>query len=199
MASRRVQSKETAYRHRKDFLSLEAQLLVDDRELKAVRYQRLPTIAFNGYYGVLGETTGLYHGVFTAGGSVKFPIFREAAQRGEQDQVSAQLTALHQRQSDLRVAIDAQIRASMLDVQSANQLAKVAQSNVALAQQVLSDARDRFSSGVDDNLPVVDAQASLTSADLQLVQALYQFNVAKLNLARNTGVIETRYRTYLNK
>ena len=87
----------------------------------------------------------------------------------------------------------------MLDVQSANQLVKVAQSNVGLAQQVLSDARERFHAGVDDNLPVVDALASLTSAQLQLVQALYQYNVAKLNLARNTGVIETRYRMYLGK
>lgn len=192
-------AKETAYRHRKDFLSLEAQVLVADRELKAVRFQRLPTVAFNGYYGVLGETTGLYHGVFTAEGSLKFPIFREAEQRGQQDEVNAQLTSLRQRVSDLRVAVDAQIRASMLDVQSANQLVKVAQSNVQLAQQVLSDARDRFIAGVDDNLPVVDAQASVTSAQFQLTQALYQYNVAKLNLARNTGVIETRYRTYLNK
>ena len=192
-------AKETAYRHRKDLLSVQAQILVADRELRAVRYQRLPTVAFNGYYGVLGETTGLYHGVFLAEGTLKFPIFREAAQRGEQDQISAQLTALHQRESDLRVAVDAQIRSSMLDVQSANQLAKVAQSNVGLAQQVLSDARERFTAGVDDNLPVVDALASLTSAQFQLVQALYQFNVAKLNLARNTGVIETRYRTYLGK
>lgn len=192
-------AKETAYRHRKDLLSVEAQILVADRELRAVRYQRLPTVAFNGFYGVLGETTGLYHGVFTAEGSLKFPIFREAEQRGQEDQVNAQLTSLHQRESDLRVAVDAQIRASMLDVQSANQLVKVAQSNVNLAQQVLSDARDRFTAGVDDNLPVVDAQASVTSAEFQLTQALYQYNVAKLNLARNTGVIETRYRTYLNK
>lgn len=192
-------AKETAYRHRKDLLSVEAQILVADRELRAVRYQRLPTLAFNGFYGVLGETTGLYHGVFTAQGNLKFPIFREAEQRGQQDQVNAQLTGLHQRESDMRVAIDAQIRASMLDVQSADQLVKVAQSNVGLAQQVLSDARERFTAGVDDNLAVVDAQASVTSAQFQLVQALYQYNVAKLNLARNTGVIETRYRTYLGK
>jgi outer membrane protein TolC len=192
-------AKETAYRHRKDLLSLQAQIQVADRELRAVRYQRLPTLAFNGFYGVLGETTGLYHGVFTAQGSLKFPIFREAEQRGQQDQVNAQLLALHQRESDLRVTVDAQIRASMLDVQSANQLAKVAQSNVQLAQQVLADARDRFTAGVDDNLAVVDAQASVTSAQFQFVRALYQYNVAKLNLARNTGVIETRYRTYLGK
>jgi len=192
-------AKTTAYAHRKDYLSLIAQLDVARRELRAVKYQRLPTVAFNGFYGVLGETEGLYHGVFAATGSVKFPIFNEAQQRGQQDQVDSQIMALQQRLADDRVAIDAQIRSSMLDVDAASQLVKVAQSNVELAKQELSDERDRFTAGVDTNLPVLDAQASVTGADAQLVQALYQFNVAKLNLARNTGVVETRYRAYLGK
>lgn len=192
-------AKDTAYRHRKDYLSIQAQIQVADRELRAVRYQRLPTLAFNGFYGVVGETTGLYHGAFVAEGTLKFPIFREAGQRGEEEQVGAQLTSLRQRESDLRVTVDEQIRASMLDVQASNQLVKVAQSNVKLAQQELSDEQERFKAGVEDNLAVVDAQATVTSAQQQLVQALYQYNVAKLNLARNTGVVETRYRTYLGK
>lgn len=194
-----ARAKATAYLHRKDLLSLQGQIDVTDRELRAVRYQRLPTLAFNGYYGVLGETTGLYHGVFTATGSLKFPIFREAGQRGEQEQVSAQLTALRQQESDLRVTIDAQIRASMLDVQAAKELVKVSQSNVDLSQQELSDERDRFTAGVTDNLAVVDAQARVTQAQAQLVASLFRYNVAKLALARNTGVVESRYRTYLGK
>jgi outer membrane protein TolC len=53
--------------------------------------------------------------------------------------------------------------------------------------------------GVDDNLPLVDAQATLASAQTNLVQSLYQFNVAKLALARAAGVLETQYRAYLGK
>jgi outer membrane protein TolC len=135
--------------------------------------------------------------VFAATGSLKFPIFREAGQRGDTEVITAQLMALRQREVDLRVAIEAQIRSSMLDVNSAHELVKVAQSNVDLAQKELSDERDRFAAGVDDNLPVVDAQASLAGAQAQLVQALYQYNTAKLQLARNTGIVETQYRTYL--
>jgi outer membrane protein TolC len=169
-------AKAIAYTRRKDLLSLEEQIQLTVRELRAAKYQRLPTLAFNGYYGVIGVTNGSYHGDFQAVGTLKFPIFREAGQRGDQ-----------------------QIRASILDVQAADQLVKVAQSSVELAQQVLSDAHDRFSAGVDDNLPVVDAEASVAAAQAQLVQALYQYNVAKLGLARNTGVVETRYRDYLGK
>jgi outer membrane protein TolC len=189
----------TAYAHRKDFLSLQQQLLVATHELRAVKYQRLPVLAFNGYYGVLGQIGGLYHGVFTAQGTLTVPIFREASQRGEEQVVDSQLTSLRQQEASLRVTIDAQIRSSMLDVDAANQLVQVSQSNVTLAQQALSDAHDRFAAGVDDNLPVVDAEATLASAQSQLIQSLYQYNVAKLQLARNTGVIETRYRTYLGK
>lgn len=193
------QAKATAYRSRKDLLNLQATIDVADRELRAVRYQRLPTVAFNGYYGVQGETQGLYHGVFNAAGAVNFPIFREAAQRGEEQQVHAQLTSLRQREADLRVTIEAQIRSSMLDVQTASQLVQVGQSNVELTLQELADARERFSAGVDDNLPLVNAQASVTGAEAQLVQSLYQYNVSKLALARATGVIESRYRSYLGK
>jgi outer membrane protein TolC len=85
----------------------------------------------------------------------------------------------------------------MLDVNSTHELVKVAQSNVALAQEELSDEQQRFAAGVDDNLPVVDAQASLAGAQAQLVQALYQYNTAKLQLARSTGIVESQYRTYL--
>ncbi len=192
-------AKTLAYEHRKDLLGLQEQIQVTIRELRAVKYQRLPTLAFNGYYGVIGVTNGSYHGDFSAVGSLKFPIFREAGQRGEQQTVDSQLTSLRQREADLRVAIDAQIRSSLLDVEAAHELVKVSQSSVELAQQALSDARDRFTAGVDDNLRVVDAEASLTAAQSQLVQAIYQYNVAKLQLARNTGVIESRYRDYLGK
>jgi outer membrane protein TolC len=87
----------------------------------------------------------------------------------------------------------------MLDVNAANELVKYGQSNVELAQEELGDARLRFLAGVDDNLPVVDAEAALADAQAQLVKSLYQYNVAKLVLARNTGVVETRYRDYLGK
>jgi outer membrane protein TolC len=190
-------AKATAYDHRKDLLGLEQNIKLEQHVQKAVRFQRLPTLAFNGDYGVIGITNGSYHGDFTAEGSVRFPIFNEASQRGEQEVIDAQLLSLRQRESDLRVTIDAQIRSAMLDVTSADERVKVAQSNVELSKQELADAQERFKAGVDDNLPAVDAAATVASAEAQLVQTLYQYNVAKLALARSTGVIETRYRTYL--
>lgn len=191
------QARQTAYTHRSDLLSLQSAIEVASREVKAVKYQRLPTLAVNGFYGILGQDSGPYHGVFTAQGSLKFPIFREAGQRGEEEAAGAQLLTLREQESNLKGTIDAQIRTSLLDVTSADQLVKVAQSNVDLTQQELSDARERFSAGVTDDLEVVDAEAAVTGAQAQLVRALYQYNTAKVSLARSTGVLQSRYRAFL--
>ena len=193
------QTKALAYERRKDLLGLEAQLEVARRSRKAVKYERMPSLAFNGYYGVLGETRGLYHGVFTAQGVLKIPIFEEGRFRGESEVAAAQEIALRHQIESLRVTIDAQIRASRLDVESSAELVKVARSNVDLATEELSDTRDRFAAGVDDSLPVVQAQATLANAQSRLVNTEFQFNQSKLALARNTGVVETQYKQYLGR
>jgi outer membrane protein TolC len=186
-----------AFQRRKDLLGLQAQLEVATQARKAVKAERYPSVAFDGYYGVLGQIGGLYHGVFSATGKVSVPVFQEGQLRGESEVATAQAIALRQQIDSLRVSIEWQIRAAMLDVQSSNELVKVARSNVELATQVVQDATDRFKAGVDDNLPVVQAQAVLAQAQSQLVQTLYQYNQSKLTLARNTGVVETQYKVYL--
>lgn len=191
------QAMQIAFRRRKDLLALEAESQVADRARKAAKFERLPSVSFNGYYGVLGETHGLYHGVFTAQGVLKIPIFEEARFRGEDQVTAAEQIALRHQIDSLRVTIEQQIRASMLDVQSSAELVKVAQSNVKLATQELSDTRDQFAAGVSDDLPVVQAQAQLAAAQSRLISSQFQYNVAKLNLARNTGVVEIDYKQYL--
>ena len=193
------QAKAMAFEHRKDFLSLEAQKEVADRTLKAVRAERYPSLEFKGDYGVIGQTQGLYHGVFSATGKLSFPIFEEGQLRGEREVAQAQVLGLREQIDSLRVTIEQQIRSAMLDVQSSKELVDVARSNVDLATQVLQDATDRFQAGVDDNLPVVQAQATLADAQSRLVESLYQYNQSKLQLARNTGVVETQYKVYLGR
>ena len=188
-----------AFQRRKDLLNLQVQLDVATQARKAVRAERLPSVSFDGYYGVLGEIGGLYHGVFAATGSVSVPVFEEGQLRGQREVADAQVTALRQQIESLRVSIEQQIRSSMLDVQSSNDLVKVARSNVDLSTQELQDTLDRFSAGIDDNLPVVQAQAVLAQAQSTLVQTLYQYNQAKLSLARNTGMVESQYKVYLGR
>jgi len=192
------EAKEIAYRSRQDYQGLQAQLRAAQLQRKAAKWERLPTLDFQGNYGVTGVTSGLYHGTFAAQGSLNLPLFQEAKFRGDSGVASANLTSLTQQLAALREQINQQLRDSILDVQSATELVRVAQSNVELARKELEQTTDRFQAGVDDNLPVVQAQATLASAETNLVNTTSQHNQAKLGLARNLGIVDTQYATFVH-
>jgi outer membrane protein TolC len=192
------QAKEIAYRSRQDYQSLQAQVRAAQLQRKAARWERLPTLDFQGNYGVTGVTGGLYHGTFVAAGSLNLPLFQEAKFRGDSGVAGANLTNLMQQLAALKEQINQQLRDSILDVQTATELVRVAQSNVELARKELEQTTDRFQAGVDDNLPVVQAQATLADAETTLINTTSQHNQAKLGLARNLGIVDTQYATYLH-
>jgi outer membrane protein TolC len=200
LASRTLEDLKTeAYASRQDYQNLQAQSQEAKMAVGARKAERLPTLSFKGNYGVT-EVSGVgSHGTLSAIGTLKIPIFREASLRGDTDVAKAQLLGVNQQLGDLRGRIDTQVRSSVLDVQAAQQLVQVARSNVDLASQALSDETDRFNAGLDDTLPLVQAQSTLQSAQSNLVESLYQFNLAKLGLARSTGVIELQYKAYLGR
>jgi outer membrane protein TolC len=188
-----------AYKNRQDYQNLQNQVV----ELRAVhgayRSQRLPTLSFSGNYGVTDVGGVGSHGTFTAQGTLSFPLFREAKLRGDEDSSQAQLDAANSQLEDLRGHIDQQVRSALLDVDATAKLVEVARSNVELATRALSDETDRVNAGVDDNLPLVTAQATLASAQSNLVESLYQYDLSKLALARASGVLEQEYRVYLGR
>ncbi len=191
------EARSEAYKNRQDYQSMKQQIIAARFERQAAKHERFPTITFNGNYGVTGISGGVYHGTFTAAGTLSVPIFEEAKLRGDRDVAEAQLNELHSEMNNLTTRIDEQLRDSLLDLQSANELVRVSRSNVELATKTLEQATDRFQAGVDDNLPVVQAQSTLSQAQNQYVNSVYQFNQAKLGLARNLGIVDTQYKNYL--
>lgn len=190
-------ARKLAYKSRQDYLGLQRQYRAAQLTREAARYERLPTVSANGNYGLTGVTHGSYRTTFVALGTVKLPLFKEAQFRGDSQVAEAQRQTSQSRLADLRQQIDQQLRDSMLDVNSAQTLVQVSQQNVQLATRALSDASDRFASGVDDNLAVVQAQATLSQAQAQLISDTLQFNQSKLGLARNLGIVDMQYKTYL--
>ena len=188
-----------AYRSRQDYQNLQNQAVEYKAIHAAYRSYRLPSLSFGGYYGTDTVTGALTHSVFLAQGTLNIPIFREAKLRGDIDAAQAQMDAVNNQLADLRSHIDQQVRAALLDVSAAQQLVQVSRSNLDLATRELSDETDRVNAGVDDNLPLVTAQATLASAHTNLVESLYQFNLTKLALARAAGVLELQYRDYLGR
>jgi outer membrane protein TolC len=192
-----AEAKRQAYQNRQDYQEIQSEIKSAELKRRAAKWERFPSLDFNGNYGVTGVAHGLYHGTFIAEGTLNLPLFQEAKFRGDREVADARLGSLLNRLANLKQEIEQQLRDSMLDVSSTSQLVKVASSNVDLARQELDQSRQRFQAGVDDSLAVVEAQSTLASADSDLVSATVEFNKAKLGLARNLGIIDSQYKAYL--
>jgi len=191
--------KAVAYQNRQDYQNYQNQAVAYKALNNVYRSERLPTLSFYGNYGTSTVNGAGTHGDFIAMGILSFPIFREAKLRGDSDVSKAKMEETNAQLDDLRIHIDEQVRAALLDVSANKQLVEVARSNVDLATRALSDETDRVNAGVDDNLPLVTAEATLATAESNLVESLYAYNVSKIGLARASGVLEAQYRTYLGR
>jgi outer membrane protein TolC len=107
------------------------------------------------------------------------------------------LARARQQLEDLHARIDQDVRDAFLDLQANSQEVSVEKNAVRLAAETLQQSRDRFSSGVTDNIEVVQAQQSLADANDAYIGSLYSYNVAKISLARAIGFAESNYSLYL--
>ena len=186
-----------ALKQRRDLQALKQQVESARASRSAATAERYPTISLSADYGDIGPNLGTSHGTFDAVGTASVPLFEEAKLRGDARDAQAQLNQKLAQLNDLQGQISADVRNSLLDIQSAAKQVAVSHSNVELATEALSEAQQRYAAGVDDNLPVSQAQASMAQADDQYVSSLYQHNVAKLSLARALGIAQSNYKDYV--
>lgn len=186
-----------ALQHRNDLKAAEQQMKAAERSLSSAHDERLPSVTAEVDYGYIGVNPNNSYATLNANGKIGGPIFEEGKLRGDAQVAGAQLKQARAQLNNLEGQVRADVKDAILDIQTAEQLVKVSHSNVELANEALKEAQERFRAGVADNLPVSQAQSSVAEANDQYVSSLYQFNVAKLSLARAIGVAHAQYKTYL--
>lgn len=188
---------QSAYDNRPDFQSQVNRVRSAELQRKAASAERYPTIGAEADYGLSGVNPGTSHGTVDAAATLRIPIFQGGRVHGDVLRAEASLTGERQRLEDLRAKIEQEVRDAYLDLEANAQQVTVEASAVTLATQTLEQSRDRFSSGVTDNIEIVQAQDALAIANDAYIASLYSYNLAKITLARATGVAESRYAEYL--
>jgi len=179
-----------ALAQRTDYQSGQARVRAAENDVQSARGERYPTAGVTADYGDVGPALNDSHGTFSFVASAKINLFNGGRIAGD---VIRAKSALKQRQdelADLSGQIDYQVRAAFLDIRTAADQMAVSQDNLDLANQTLTQARDRFTAGVTDNIEVIQAQESVASANDSLISALYSHNLAKVALARALGGAE---------
>ncbi len=188
---------ERAYTYRPDYQAAKADLRSAELARKAAVAERYPTLSVKGDYGDIGPNFAQSHGTFTFAATVNVPIYTGGRIKAGILQADAKMKQRQAELENLRGKIDYDVRTAFLDLKAAADQVAVAQSNIDLANQTLTQAQDRFAAGVSDNLEVVQAQETVAASDQAYISSLYAHNLAKVSLARAVGVAEQAVRQFL--
>jgi outer membrane protein TolC len=186
-----------AYAARADYQSAQANVRAAELAKLAVVKEWLPSANINANYDLVGSTLDASHGTFSLTGSLKMNVFDGGRRKADILERETDLKQRKQELANLQGQIDQEVRASLLDLNSAADQVAVAGSNLDLAKQTLTQARDRFAAGVTDNIEVVQAQESVSNAEQNLITSIYAHNLAKVALARALGATETNLKTFM--
>jgi outer membrane protein len=155
----------------------------------SVKAERLPTIGASGDYGAIGTDVLSSRATYTMGVSLKVPVF-DGGRRGAAREESFSLYKQEQiRTRDVGQQIELQVRVALESLRSASAEVDSSRDGLSLAESELAQARRRYDAGVATSVEVTDAQTRLQRARDNQVIALYDYNVARLDLATATGTI----------
>jgi outer membrane protein TolC len=156
---------------------------------EATRWERLPSVAAFGDYGTIGSGAGDAIPTRTYGIAVKIPLFDGGRRDGRRAESASQLAQERLRTQDLRHQIELELRVSLDSLKSAAEQVKTAEEGVALADNELAQAQRRYEAGVGSSIEVTDAQTRLQRARDNRISALFNYNLARIDLGTSMGTI----------
>ncbi|MBA3698794.1 MAG: TolC family protein [Planctomycetes bacterium] len=158
-------------------------------DLRAARGARLPTLDAFADGGRSGPEVDDTDTIWRVGVELRIPLL----DRSRYDEEAARYRVEQQRvlRDDLRHRITAEVRNAVVAMETGAAGLRSALEERRLAEQELSEARQRFEAGVAGNLELVEAQRSLSIARERVVTAQTVLVRARVGLARAVGVATT--------
>jgi outer membrane protein len=182
-----------AYQARPEMAQIDARLRAAQASRHAAIDERLPSIRATGNWDYQGVSISTGIPVYQYQVGAEVPLFTGGRIRAETVKADLEIKKVEQQRDDLRNQIALEVKTAMAQLDSARHQVEVANLGIQLAQEEVTQARDRFTAGVADNIEVVQAQDALSRASDNQIAALYQFNQARADLARAIGQMESLY------
>ena len=174
---------------RADYLSLASQRQALLEQQRANHARSYPRLSINGNFGGIGRSIGGIQATGLIQGQVDYTIF-DRDRDGEAQEIAAKIKSIDDRIADMRLGIEQDVRAALLNLNSAAEQVDVASQGQDLAQRELVMAQDRFQQGTANNVEVVTAQDEVARAQENYILAVSSHVDAKFALARAMGDTE---------
>jgi outer membrane protein len=182
---------DAASHNRKDVQSLDLQAKAARQQAASIRDERLPSVGVFADEGLSQRNGRSYLPTYDWGIQLSLPIFDGFHREGRVAEQVSLARDLEIRARDLRAQVEADVRSATLNLRSSGESVAAARERLALAEQEVAQARERFQAGVSGNADVITAFITLNTARTQLVDALTSYQASRVALARAQGSIAT--------
>ena len=182
-----------AYASRPELKQLGFQMRQSELAQRAAGEARYPKLTAGGQWLEQGLTPASAIPVYNYQLSLDFPLFTGGRIKAERADADLAIRQLRQQEQDVRNRVALEVKTAAAQLDAARGEVDVANLGVDLARQEVEQARDRFQSGVANNIEVITAQDELARATDNQIGALYRYNQARADLAHAEGQMEAVY------
>jgi outer membrane protein TolC len=156
----------------------------------SVRAERLPSLGASANYGSIGSELVGAQPTYDYGLSLRVPLYDGGRRDARRAESFSQYRQEQTRTRDVEQQVELDVRLAFDSIPSAAVEVATARDGVDLSEKELAQARRRYEAGVANSLEVTDAQTRLVRARDNLIIALYNYNVSRIDLATATGKIQ---------
>ena len=178
-----------ATQERDELAAMQAEANALRENSTAVRARSRPQFALTGGYMYLENAFLDSEEVWMAGLSFQWNLFNAGRNRDRAAALERQALAVNHTRSDLMSSISLQVRRAWNDRQEAEARTRVAEVAVDQAIENLRVVQNRYEAGSSTNIEVLDAETLRQQALSNRDNARYDLAIAKLRLARATGLL----------
>jgi len=157
----------------------------------AAKAERLPSLAAFADYGAIGLSVTDTLPTRTYGATLRVPLYNGGRRDAERAESASQFRQERIRTADLRDQIELEVRQAIDSLRSAVAEVQAAEEGARLAEDELARAERRYRAGFADSIEVTDAQTRLVRARDNRITALYDYNLARIQLGTATGDVQS--------
>lgn len=183
---------QAAMQNRTELKAQQQRVRLASLTLDSTTKERYPSLIARGDVGLIGNRSDGTVETHNAGLMLTVPLFdgqREGRILESRSQINQELLRLQ----DVTDQITLEVRQAVVTLEPTRDQVSVAQRGLAAALREMELARERFVILASSNIELTNAQASLSRARDNWIEALFRYNAARVNLARAQGRLEDLY------
>jgi outer membrane protein TolC len=178
-----------ALHNRPDLIAEEQRIQAARQGISAIKAERLPSLGLVADDGIIGKNGAKLLNTYTWGLQVTLPIFDGFKREARIQEQQSVVKEAEIRRRDLEQQAQVDVRGALLDIANAREQLDAATERLRLAEQEVTQARDRFNAGVAGNADVVNASLALTASRTLVNDAETAYQLARVSLARAIGSV----------